>query len=193
VTPHIFDEEKLSRHMTPRMREAWQRDQGESLGSRDEYLEGNRDALLAIEKAARRQALLLSPRARYILSEIIVPPLRAQARKRMEDVAASGIPFVTLRSMSAPLVQRLLATRSDRTICLGIVGSEAELPFIRKHVSAARASRLEEDLLLARKQLESGDMEWAEALRARTEIEKAAKDLIESVSKQGQRGSERRR
>lgn len=193
VTPHIFDEEKLSRHMTPRMREAWQRDQGESLGSRDEYLEWNRDALLAIEKAARRQALLLSPRARYILSEIIVPPLRAQARKRMEDVAASGIPFVTLRSMSAPLVQRFLGTRSDRAICLGIMGSEAELPFIRKHVSAARASRLEEDLLLARKQLESGDMEWGEALRARTEMEKAAKDMIESVSKQGQRGSERRR
>jgi hypothetical protein len=36
-------------------------------------------------------------------------------------------------------------------------------------------------------------MEWGEALRARTEMEKASKDMIESVSKQGQRGSERRR
>lgn len=193
VTPHLFDEEKLSRHMTRQMRDGWQRESGRNLGTRDEYLQLNRDILRGIDRAARMKTVLLSPRARFILAELILPPLRARARRRLEETSAAGIPFAALRSMSAPQVQRFLATQPGRMICLGLVGAEAELAFVRKHVSAARAQRLEEDLLLARKQLESGALEWDEAVQAKTELESAARRMIQENAKGGRRGGGRRR
>jgi hypothetical protein len=133
------------------------------------------------------KTVLLSPRARFILAEMVLPPMRARARRRLEETSAAGIPFSALRSMSAPQVQRFLATQPDRKICLGLVGAEAELAFVRKHVSAARAERLEEDLLLARKQLDGGVLEWDEAVQAKRELEKAARKMIQENAKDDRR------
>ena len=192
VTPHLFDEEKLSRHMTRQMRDGWQREPGRNLGAREEYLQLNRDVLRGIDRAARTKSVLLSPRARFILAEMVLPPMRARARRKLEETSAAGIPFSALRSMSAPQVQRFLATQPSRMICLGLVGAEAELSFVRKHVSAARAARLEEDLLLARRQLDSGALEWDEAVQAKMELERAARKMIQENAKADRRGGERR-
>jgi hypothetical protein len=192
VTPHLFDEEKLTRHMTQQMRDAWQREPPRNLGSRDEYLQWNREVLSGLDRAARKESVLLSPRARYILAEMILPSMRAQARKRLEEASTAGPPFATLRTMSAPQVQRFFATQSSRVICLGLVGAEAELAFVRKHVSAARATRLEEDLLLARKQLENGTLEWDEAVQAKKDMENSAR-MIQDSAKRDLRGGEKRR
>jgi len=187
VTPHLFDEEKLSRHMSRQMRDGWQRESGRKLGTREEYLQLNREVLLGIDRAARMKTALLSPRARFVLSEMVLPPLRARARRILDETSAAGIPFGALRTMSAPQVQRFLATQPDRTICLGLVGAEAELVLVRKHVSAARAARLEEDLLLVRKQLDSGSLEWDEAVQAKRELEKAARTTIQQNAKDDRR------
>ena len=128
---------------------------------------------------------LLSPRARFVLAEMILPPLRARARRILEETSAAGIPFAALREMSAPQAQRFLATQPDRTICLGLAGAEAELGFVRKHVNAARAARLEEDMVLFRKQLESGVLEWDEAAQAKHELERAARTMIQEDAKAG--------
>ncbi|MFI5368042.1 MAG: hypothetical protein ACHQ1F_03405 [Spirochaetia bacterium] len=185
VTPHLFDEEKLARHMSRQMRDGWQRESGQNLGTRDQYLRVNREVLLGIDRAARMKAALLSPRARFLLAEMILPPLRARARRTLQETTAAGIPFAALRTMSAPQAQRFLATQPDKTICLGLVGAEAELAIVRKHVSAARAERLEEDLLLARKQLDGGILEWDEAVQARQELERAARTMIQENAKEG--------
>jgi hypothetical protein len=187
VTPHLFDEEKLSRHMSRQMRDGWERESGRNLGTRDEYLKLNRGVLLGIDRAARMKTALLSPRARFVLAEMILPPLRARARRILEETSAAGIPFGAMRTMSAPQVQRFLATQPDRKICLGLVGAEAELAFVRKHVSAARVERLEEDLLLARKQLDGGVLEWDEAVQAKRELEKAARKMIQENAKDDRR------
>ena len=188
VTPHLFDEEKLSRHMSRQMRDRWQRESGRNLGTREEYLQLNREVLLGIDRAARMKTALLSPRARFVLAEMILPPLRARARRILDETAAAGIPFAALRTMSAPQVQRFFATQPDRTICLGLVGAEAELALVRKHVSAARAERLEEDLLLMRKQLDGGILEWDEAVQAKRELEKAVRTMIQEKAKNARRG-----
>jgi len=187
VTPHLFDEEKLSRHMSRQMRDGWQRESGRNLGTREEYLRVNREVLLGIDRAARMNTALLSPRARFVLAEMILPPLRARARRILDETSAAGIPFTALREMSAPQAQRFLATQPDRTICLGLVGAEAELAFVRKNVSAARAERLEEDLLLVRKQLDGGLLEWDEAVQAKRELESAARTMILGNAKDARR------
>jgi hypothetical protein len=192
VTPHLFDEEKLSRHMSRQMRDGWQRESGRNLGTRDEYLQSNRDVLLGIDRAARLKTALLSPRARFVLAQMILPPQRARARRILEETSAAGIPFAALRAMSAPQVQRFLATQPDRLICLALVGAEAELAFVRRHVSAARAVRLEEDLLLSRKQLDGGVLEWDEAVQAKRELERAARTMIQENTKDEQRRGGRR-
>jgi hypothetical protein len=187
VTPHLFDEEKLSRHMSRQMRDGWQRESGRNLGTRDQYLQVNREVLLGIGRAARMKTALLSPRARFVLAEMILPPLRARARRILEETSAAGIPFAALRAMSAPQVQRFLATQPDKTICLGLVGAEAELAFVRKHVSAARAERLEEDLLLVRTQLDGGLLEWDEAVLAKRELERTARTMMQENAREARR------
>jgi hypothetical protein len=187
VTPHLFDEEKLFRHMTRQMRDGWQRESGRNVGTRDEYLRLNRDILLGIDRAARMRTVLLSPRARFILAEMILPAQRARARRRLEETSTAGIPFAALRSMRVPQVQRFLATQPHRMICLGLVGAEAELAFVRKHVSAARAALLEEELLLVRKQLADGTLEWDEAVQAKMELERAARKMIQENAKSDRR------
>lgn len=188
VTPHLFDEEKLSRHMTPRMRDAWETDPVRNLGSRDEYLQWNRGFFFEIDRAARKESVLLSPRARYILSDMILPSMRAQARARAEEALTAGLPFSTLRAMSAPQIQRFFAAQSGKAICLGLVGAESELSFVRKHVSAARATRLEEDLLHMRRELENGTLEWDEAAQAKKDLERSARKMIQEGAKPGRRG-----
>ncbi len=191
VTPHLFDEEKLSRHMSRQMRDGWQRESGD-LGTREEYLQLNRSVVLGIDRAVRMKTALLSPRARFVLAEMILPPLRARARRILEETSTAGIPFAALHTMSAPRVQRFLATRPDRAICLALVGAEAELAFVRKNVSAARAQRLEEDLLLSRRQLEDGGLEWEDAVQAKRELEKAVRKMMQQEAKDDRRGSGRR-
>ncbi len=176
--------------MTRQMRDGWQRESGRNLGTRDEYLRLNRDILLGIDRAARMRTVLLSPRARFMLAEMILPPLRARARRRLEETSTAGIPFAALRSMRVPQVQRFLATQPHRMICLGLVGAEAELSFVRKHVSAARAALLEEDLLLVRKQLADGTVEWDEAVQAKMELERAARKMIQENAKSDRRAAE---
>jgi hypothetical protein len=106
----------------------------------------------------------------------------------VEEESAAGLPFAALRTMSAPQVQRFFAGRPDRMICLGLVGAEAEISFVRKHVSGARAARLEEDLLHIRKQLENGTLEWDEAAQAKKDMERSAQSMIQEGAKPGRRG-----
>jgi hypothetical protein len=188
VTPLLFDEERLLRFLPAQGRDAWDRASAEELGSREDYLELNRGVLAGIARAAQKETLLLSPRARSILSRMVLPGLQARSRQKLSEAVSTGVPFMTLRRMARPQVQRLLATLPDRTLCLALVGSEGELAFIRANVSAARRARLEEDLLRARKQLEEGAIGHEEAVRARAAVEAAARQVMEEQAKRAPKG-----
>jgi hypothetical protein len=174
VTPLFFDEERILRLLPPQGRETWERTAAEELGSREDYFELNRAVLAGIARAAQKGVLLLSPRARGILSRMALPGIQQRARQKLQEAVSSGVPFAALRKMSKPLVQRLFATQPDRAICLALAGSESELAFVRANVSAARRARLEEDLAHVRTQLSEGSIDPDEAMRARRSIEEAA-------------------
>jgi hypothetical protein len=188
VTPLLFDEERILRFLPPQGREAWERVSAEELGSREDYLELNREVLARIARAAQRDLLLLSPRARGILSRMALPGIQERARRKLQEAVASGMPFAGLKRMSKPMVQRLLATQPDRAICLALIGSEGELTFVRANVSAARRARLEEDLVNARNLLSEGAIDPEEAVRARKSIEEAARRMLEEQAGRGQKG-----
>jgi hypothetical protein len=122
---------------------------------------------------------MLSPRARAILSRMALPEIQALSQRKLQEAIASGVPFAGLRRMSRPQVQRLFATQPDRALCLALIGSEGELPFVRANVSAARRARLEEDLLHARKLFSDGTIDPEEALQARHAMETAARKMLE--------------
>ena len=183
VTPLLFEEERILRCLPPQGREAWEGASAGELGSREDYLELNRRVLAGIAKAAQRNVLLLSPRARGILSRMALPGIRQQARQKLQEAVTSGVPFAALRKMSRPLVQRLFATQADRAICLALVGSEGELAFVRANVSAARRARLEEDIAQVRALLADGSIDPEEAVQARKSMETAARRMLEEQAR----------
>jgi hypothetical protein len=187
VTPLFFDEERLLRVLTPQGRDAWDRAGSGDLGSREDYLELNRRVLAGIARAAQRESLLLSPRARTILSRMAMPGITRRSQQRLREAVAAGIPFATLRRMGRPQLQRLLATQPDRAVCLALAGSEGDLALVRANVSAARRARLEEGLVHARRLLEEGTIDHEEAMQARAALEKAARQMMEEQAKREQK------
>jgi hypothetical protein len=191
VTPLLFDEERMLRFLPPQGREAWERAAAEELGSREDYLELNRGVLAGIGRAAQKGVLLLSPRARGILSRMVLPGILQRARQRLQEAVASGVPFAALRKMSKPLVQRLFATQPDRAVCLALAGSEGEREFVRANVSAARRARLEEDLVQVRAGLSDGSIDPDEAVRARKSLAEAARRMVEEQAAHARAGADR--
>jgi hypothetical protein len=182
-TPHRYREERLLGLMPQLVRDAWDHFRPDDLGSREELIRLNEEILAGIEKALRRNALILSPRARFILAEMVMPALRARARESLRQVVATGIPFASLRAMSRPQLQQLLGAQPTRTLCLSLVGAEQELSRVLQNVSAARAAELREDLPRAKKMIEEGSIEYEEVIRAKQEMEKAARDKMEQADK----------
>jgi hypothetical protein len=153
----------------------------------------NQEAMEGIEKAARRNALLLSPRARYILAEMAMPPLREAQKEEMRALAAAGVPFARLRALSRPQLQQLLGAQPARTLCLSLLGAEGELSFVRPSLSSVRAAELAEDLPRARRQLQDGTLAYEDVIRAKNDVEAAARRALEEAAKGKARESTRRR
>ena len=184
ATPLYFDEQRILRFLPPQARDAWERVAAEELGSREDYLQLNRAVLAGIARAAEKD-LLLSPRARGILSRMALPGIRERSRQRLQEAVSSGVPFAALRRMSKPLVQRVFATQSDRTVGLALLGSEGELPFVRAHVSAARRARLEEEVAQLRALASAGSIDPEEAVQARSAVDAEARRVVDQQERDG--------
>jgi hypothetical protein len=191
-TPTAYGEKRLLRLMPQRLRDIWERSPSRELGSREDYIRMNQEAMEGIEKAARRNALLLSPRARYILSEMVMPPLREAQRERMRALAASGVPFARLRGMSRQQLQQLLGAQPARALCLSLLGAEGELAFVRQSLSATRGTELGEDLRRARKQMDQGTLAYEDVIQAKNDLEEAALRVMEEAAKSSAREAARR-
>ena len=187
VVPHLFDEERLLRHLPQQARDSWKRCGARQLGSRADYLRETERAFMAIDQATRKGDLLLSPRARWLLATCVMPPLRTQARARLKALTDSGQPFALLRTLRRAQLQQLLANQPSRVVCLGLLEAQEHESLVSANISSRRWRALQQDLTHARKQLEEGLLGADEVLEAKNQIQAAALALLESSKPQPQR------
>jgi hypothetical protein len=177
VTPFAFDEQGLLAMLPEKAREDWRRGGGADPGTEEEHRELCRAALEDVWRAARRKSILLSPRSLFILERMVMPDIRARGRKELDQARAAGVPFGGIRALPRPAIQGLFARVPNRTLCLAMVGEEAQLALVNANVSASRATVLSEDLAAARRLYQEGKLEPAELLEARRELQKAVEKL----------------
>ncbi len=179
VTPFAFDEQGLLAVLPEKARGDWARGAAADPGTRDGYEELNRGVLEDLWKAARRKSILVSPRAAFVLDRMVMPGIRARAVREIEEARAAGIPFEAIRGLRRPLIQRLFARASNRTLCLAMVGEESRLALVSRNVSVARASALSEDLAAAKRLFQQGGVEPREILESMRKLHSVAKQLLE--------------
>ncbi len=192
VTPHSFDEARLLSFLPQKAREDWSHAEREVAGSRPEYNRANAELLEGIHRAIKKRSLLVSPRTLAVLDRMVMPAVRARAKDELARIAASKIPFDTIRKLPKAQVQQFFGLQANRALCLSLLGAEDELAFINANVSRKRFSQLSEDLEFARRQYRDGTIETDDVLRAKREMESAARKLIEDLARQAARERSRK-
>lgn len=163
-----LDARRLFAHMPDKFRDDYAANAGQLQANPIELcVSKNVDAMKDIAKAIATGRVAASPRLAWLVREFFVKGIRAKDIAELEGLKAKGIPFGALREMRPTIAQRAMASVDDRDAALALLDAKEEKPTVRKHVSSARMTRLDEELSFLSKQYDSGDLEPAELLRAK--------------------------
>jgi hypothetical protein len=146
----------------------------------------NIDVMKDIAKAISTGRIAASPRLVWLVKEFFLKGIRAKDIAELEQLKAKGIPFGALKDMKPTLAQRVMASLDDRDVALALLDAKEEKANIRKHISSARMTRLDEELSFLSKQYDSGELEPAELLRAKKLFADNCAEVIHKNSEDAQ-------
>jgi len=163
-----LDTRRLFAHMPDKFRDNYVANAGQLQANPATLcISKNIDAMKDIAKAVATGRIAASPRLAWLIKEFFLKGIRAHDAEELEKLKAKGIPFGALKEMPDRLAQRVMARLDDRDTALTVLDAKEEKATLRKYISAAKMTRLDEELSFLSRQYESGDLGPEELLRAK--------------------------
>ena len=192
-----FHEARLLGLLSPTIREDWEHEKLFDLPARtqraDECLAANEAALRELAGAIGGGKLELSLEAQALVEKEIRPKLEAEARAAMASLAEADIPFGFLEGLPRHETARLIDSLPNKDLAIAALGEARHIDIIHRSMSEGRRRDFDEELAVAEKRLERGELPPERVTAVKRELLSAMKDRLEVLRREDTRREDTRR
>jgi len=189
-----FHEARILRLLPPTIREDWEHEKLFDLPARteraDECLAANEAALRELAAAIGSGRLELSLDAQGLVEKEIRPKLEAEARAAMGALAEADIPFGFLEGLPRRETARIMDCLPNKELAIAALGEARHIDLIHRSMSEGRRRDFDEELSVAEKRLERGELPPERVAKVKRQLLGAMKERLESVRREDTRREE---
>lgn len=186
-----FHEARILRLLPPSIREDWEHEKLFDLPARteraDECLAANEAALRELAGAIGSGRLELSLDGQELVAKEMRPKLEAEARAAMSALAEADIPFGFLEGLPRRETARVVDSLPNKELAIAALGEARHIDLIHRSMSGGRRRDFDEELSVAEKRLERGELPPERVAEVKRQLLGAMKERLEAIRREDTR------
>jgi hypothetical protein len=183
-----FHEARILRLLSPAVREDWEHEKLFDLPARteraDECLAANEATLRELAGAIGSGRLELSLDGQGLVEKEIKPKLEAEARAAMDALAEADIPFGFLEGLPRRETARVVDRLPNKELAIAALGEARHIDLIHRSMSGGRRRDFDEELSVAEKRLERGELTPERIAGVKRQLLGSMKERLESIRRE---------
>lgn len=183
-----FHEGRILRLLPAAVREDWEHEKLFDLPARtvraDDCLQANEAIVRELASAVGSGRLDLSLGAQALVERELKPKLEAEARAAVEALSSADIPFGFLAALPRREALHLIDSLSNKDLAVAALGEARHIELLHRSMSGGRRRDFDEELAVAEKRLERGELPPEKVALTKRELLAAMQERLAALRRE---------